>query len=196
MLKIGITGGIGSGKTTVCKIFELFDVPVYYADDASKELLLHDPFIKSKILTVFGEGVLGEDQFISRKKMAERVFENEKELNKLNEIMHPAVAKHFDNWLKKQKAFPYILKEAAIMFESNAYLQVDKVITVTAPVDIRVKRVMKRDGTKKEDILKRMNAQLSDEEKVKRSQFVIVNDNQKLVIPQVLALHSVFKNGL
>ncbi|HSH65105.1 MAG TPA: dephospho-CoA kinase [Bacteroidia bacterium] len=196
MLKIGITGGIGSGKTTVCKIFELLDVPVYYADDASKELLLHDPFIKSKILTVFGEGVLGEDQFISRKKMAERVFENEKELNKLNEIMHPAVAKHFDNWLKKQEAFPYILKEAAIMFESNAYLQVDKVITVTAPVDIRVKRVMKRDGTKKEDILKRMNAQLSDEEKVKRSQFVIVNDNQKLVIPQVLALHSVFKNGL
>lgn len=192
MLKIGITGGIGSGKTTVCRIFELLGTPVYYADEVSRELFASDPEIKSAILTLFGEGVLDEDNSLSRKKIAERVFGDEEQLKKLNSIIHPAVAKHFDRWLMQHSTFPYIIKEAAIMFESGAYLQMDKIITVTAPVDQRIARVMKRDRTSAEDIQRRMNAQLPEEERIKRSQFIIVNDEQKMVIPQVIELHQKF----
>lgn len=193
MLKIGITGGIGSGKTTVCRIFELLGVPIYYADDASKKLLVSDPEIKTKITAVFGEEVLDEQQRISRKKVAARVFGNESELKKLNAIMHPAVALHFESWLKQHTTQPYILKEAAIMFESGAYLQMDKVITVSAPEKLRIARVLNRDVTTKEEIQRRINAQLPEEERIKRSQYVIVNDEQQLVIPQVIKLHFIFK---
>jgi dephospho-CoA kinase len=149
MLKVGITGGIGSGKTTVSKLFELLGIPVYYADDASKKLLVTDPEIKKSILSVFGEGVLDEKQYISRKKVALLVFGNESQLEKLNAIMHPAVAVHFDSWLKEQAGKPYILKEAAIMFESGAYQQMDKIITVVAPEELRIARVLKRDAVQK-----------------------------------------------
>ncbi len=192
MLKIGITGGIGSGKTTVCKLFELLGTPVYYADDASKKLLIEDPEIKKSILTIFGEEVLDEDRFISRKKVAALVFGNDDNLKKLNAIMHPAVARHFDSWLKQYDTHPYVVKEAAIMFESGAYLQMDKIITVVAPEALRIARVMKRDMVQKKDIQQRMQAQLTDEEKIKRSQYVILNDEVQLVIPQVLELHKIF----
>lgn len=192
MLKIGITGGIGSGKTTVCRIFELLGTPVYYADEVSRELFASDPGIKSAILNLFGEGVLDKDNALSRKKIAERVFGDEEQLKKLNSIIHPAVAEHFDLWLMQHSTFPYIIKEAAIMFESGAYLQMDKIITVTAPVDQRIARVMKRDRTSAEAIQRRMNAQLPEEERIKRSQFIIVNDEQQLVIPQVIELHQKF----
>jgi dephospho-CoA kinase len=189
MLKIGITGGIGSGKTTVCRIFELLNVPIYYADEASKKLLVSDPGIKKEIVAVFGEEVLDEQQAISRKKIAERVFGNESELKKLNAIMHPAVALHFESWLKDHASQPYILKEAAIMFESGAYRQMDKIITVSAPEELRIARVLNRDVTTKEEIQRRIQAQLSEEERIKRSHYVIVNDEQQLVIPQVISLH-------
>jgi dephospho-CoA kinase len=192
MLKIGITGGIGSGKTTVCRIFELLGVPIYYADEASKKLLVTDPEIKKEIVAVFGEEVLDEQQTISRKKVAARVFGNESELKKLNAIMHPAVALHFESWLKGYVSQPYILKEAAIMFESGAYKQMDKIITVSAPEELRIARVLNRDVVTREEVQRRLHAQLSEEERIKRSQYVIVNDEQQLVIPQVMELHQLF----
>lgn len=192
MLKIGITGGIGSGKTTVCRIFELLDVPVYYADDASKHLLISDPLIKSKIIAAFGADVLDEHQSISRKKVGAVVFENKEQLQKLNSIMHPAVALDFEEWLQKHNQASYIIKEAAIMFESGAYLQMDKIVTVSAPEELRIARVMKRDGVSAEEIQQRMRAQLPEEERIKRSQFVIQNNEQQLVIPQVMNLHQEF----
>jgi dephospho-CoA kinase len=192
MLKIGITGGIGSGKTTVCRIFELLGVPIYYADEASKKLLVTDPEIKREIVAVFGEEVLDEQQTISRKKVAARVFGNESELKKLNAIMHPAVALHFESWLKGYVSQPYILKEAAIMFESGAYKQMDKIITVSAPEELRIARVLNRDVVTREEVQRRLHAQLSEEERIKRSQYVIVNDEQQLVIPQVMELHQLF----
>jgi dephospho-CoA kinase len=192
MLKIGITGGIGSGKTTVCRIFELLGVPIYYADEASKKLLVTDPEIKREIVAVFGEEVLDAQQTISRKKVAARVFGNESELKKLNAIMHPAVALHFESWLKGYVSQPYIVKEAAIMFESGAYKQMDKIITVSAPEELRIARVLNRDVVTREEVQRRLHAQLSEEERIKRSQYVIVNDEQQLVIPQVMELHQLF----
>jgi dephospho-CoA kinase len=193
MLKIGITGGIGSGKTTVCRIFELLGISIYYADEASKKLLVTDPEIKKEIVAVFGEEVLDDQQFISRKKVAARVFGNESELKKLNAIMHPAVALHFESWLKDQAGKPYILKEAAILFESGAYKQMDKIITVSAPEELRIARVLNRDVVTKEEVQRRISAQLSEEERIKRSDYVIVNDEEQLVIPQVMKLHQLFR---
>ena len=189
MIKIGITGGIGSGKTTVCKIFELLGVPVYYADEASRELLENDKEIKNKIVAVFGEEVLDDAGGIVRKKVANLVFENEAQLQKLNAIIHPAVGFHFEDWLKQHITAPYILKEAAILFESGAYKQMDKVISISAPSELRIDRVVKRDGVSKEEVEFRIKNQLTEEERIKRSQFVIVNDEEQLLIPQVIKIH-------
>ncbi|CAN5390179.1 dephospho-CoA kinase [soil metagenome] len=189
MLKIGITVGIGSGKTTVCKLCELLRIPVYYADIESKNILSSDVKVKQQVLSIFGNGVLNEQQRIDRKKLAELVFNDKKALEQLNGILHPAVGLHFENWVKKQTA-PYCLKEAAILFESGAYKQVDKVITVLAPLELKVSRAIKRGGITKEEVLARIENQLSDEEKAKRSDFTIINNEQELVIPQVLLLHT------
>lgn len=188
MLKLGITGGIGSGKTTVCRLFGLLGIPVYYADDESKKLLNEDQEVKEKVLAVFGKSILDNSGMIDRKKLAAIVFNNKEQLEKLNAILHPAVGLNFENWLKKQNT-PYILKEAAILFESGAYKQVDKVLTITAPLELKIQRTMKRDGVSKEEIERRMQLQMTDEEKVKRSDFIITNNEQELLIPQVLALH-------
>lgn len=189
MYKIGITGGIGSGKSTICKVFELLGVPVYYADVAARELLENDAEVKNKITAIFGKEVIDENGDIIRKKVASLVFGNENQLNKLNGIIHPAVALHFETWLKQRMAAPYILKEAAILFESGAYLQMDKIITVSAPVELRIARVVKRDTVSQEEVKQRMKNQLSEEERIKRAQFVIVNDEKQLVIPQIMELH-------
>jgi len=188
-LKLGITGGIGSGKTTVCKLFELLGIPVYYSDEESKKLLSEDATLKKQVVSLFGETVLDAEENIDRKKLASIVFNNKEQLEKLNAILHPAVGMHFEQWLTKQNA-PYILKEAAILFESGAYKQVDKVITVVAPLELKIQRTMKRDHATKEAVLSRISIQLSDEEKVKRSHFVIENDEQNLLIPQVLKIHA------
>lgn len=188
MLKIGITGGIGSGKTTVCRVFELLGIPVYNADDESKKILNSDKTAKESVIKLFGDSILNADGTIDRKKLGGLVFNKKEELEKLNAILHPAVGKHFDNWVKEQNA-PYCIKEAAILFESGAYKQVDKVIMIVAPLELKISRVIKRSGITKEEVLARINNQLSDEEKVKRADFIIENDEQKLLIPQVLKLH-------
>lgn len=192
MLKIGITGGIGSGKTTVCRVFEILGIPVYYADDESKKILDNDSFVKAAILELFGNKILDEKGTIDRKKLAAFVFSQKEALEKLNTIIHPAVRLHFESWMKKQNA-PYILKEAAILFESGAYKQVDKVILVTAPLELKLKRTMSRDNVSREEVLQRMHNQMSDGEKTKRSQYIINNDEQTLLILQVLRIHEDLK---
>lgn len=193
MLKLGITGGIGSGKTTVCRLFELLGIPVYYADDESKKLLDEDKLVKDQVIKTFGASIVNESGIIDRKKLAAIVFNNKEQLEKLNAILHPAVGQHFENWLKKQNT-AYILKEAAILFESGAYKQVDKVVTVVAPLELKIQRTMKRDGVSQEEVERRMQLQMTDEEKIKRSDFIITNNEQELLIPQVLALHNQLVN--
>lgn len=192
MLKIGITGGIGSGKSTASKMFATFGVPVYYSDDAAKELLATDAMIKDEIVNLLGTEVLDENNDLIRKKIADRVFNDEIELKKLNSIIHPAVVIHFNEWLKKHEAYPYILMESAILFESGAYLEMDKIITVTAPYELRMSRVIKRDSTSAEAAQRRMDAQISEKERIKRSQYVIVNDEVQPLHPQVTELHQHF----
>ncbi|MBK7183001.1 MAG: dephospho-CoA kinase [Bacteroidetes bacterium] len=188
MIKVGITGGIGSGKTTVCKLFELLGIAVYYSDDEAKKILDGDSTVKSELLKLLGPTILNEFEEIDRKKTASIVFSDTTKLASLNAIVHPAVARHFDEWCKNQSS-PYILKEAAILFESGANKQVDKTILVTAPLQLKLSRVMARDKTTETEVLKRMANQLPDEEKIKLSDFFIQNNEEDLLIPQVLLVH-------
>jgi dephospho-CoA kinase len=190
MIKIGITGGIGSGKSTVCKVFELLGVPVYYADNAAKELLENDSDVKDKIVTVFGREALDEKNAIDKKRLAAIVFNDKPKLEQLNAIVHPAVANNFNAWQKQNYTAPYLVKEAAILFESGAYKGVDRVITVVAPLEIKIARVMQRDKVDREQVEQRIKSQLSDEEKIERSQYVIYNDEQALLIPQIIKIHN------
>ena len=190
MKKVGITGGIGSGKTTVCKVFELLGVHVFYSDDESKKLLFNDADIKRKILEAFGDAVLSASGFVDRKLLSSVVFNNKEKLEQLNAILHPAVGHRFEQWVEENKQHPYIIKEAAILFESGAYKQVDMVITVTAPVSLKIQRAMKRDNITMEQVEQRILNQMSDEDKMARSQFVVHNDEHHLLIPQILKIHS------
>lgn len=187
MLKIGITGGIGSGKTTVCRLFELLGVSVYYADVRAKILMQTDADLIEGIKTVFGSGVY-TGKTLNRALLGSIVFNNAERLQQLNELVHPAVFRDFDIWSLEQKGL-YVLKEAAILFESGSSKDCAYTILVKSPVHLRTSRVMLRDGISKEDVIKRMDKQMSDEEKEKLASFVILNDETQLVIPQVLALH-------
>jgi dephospho-CoA kinase len=187
MLKIGITGGIGSGKTTVCKMFETLGVPVYYADLEAKKIIDTDD-TQAEIVKLFGTSILNSENKIDRKKMADLVFNDKNKLEQLNKVVHPAVAKHFDNWANSQHSV-YVLKEAAILFESGSNKQVDKVIVVTAPLELRIKRVCDRDKVSPQEVLNRINNQMSDVEKIKLADFIVVNDEKELLIPQILAIH-------
>lgn len=190
MLKIGLTGGIGSGKTTVARIFELLDVPVYYADAASKRLYHTDPEMKSLIMQQFGEHVYHNGQ-INRHALAEIVFKDPAKLQELNAIVHPRTIHDAEEWMRRQEA-PYAIKEAALIFESGSASSLDYVIGVSAPLHYRMNRVMDRDGVSKEEFLRRANRQIDEEIKMKLCDFVIVNNDQEMVIPQVLELHDKF----
>ena len=192
MLKIGITGNMGSGKTTVSKLFELMGIPVFYADEAAKSIMVTDEVLIKEIKTAFGPEAYFDNGALNRKHIAGIVFNNNAQLARLNSLVHPAVFRAFDSWVKQVKGVPYILKEAALLFESDSYKLCDKTIMVTAPLDIRVKRVMLRDGLSEEEILKREANQFTEEKKTGLSDFVIKNDNAELVIPQVLKLHELF----
>jgi len=187
MLKIGLTGGIGSGKSMITRIFTSLGVPVYSADDEAKKLLLEEG-IKKEIVSALGADVLDENGEVDRRKTAEKVFTDEKLLKKLNAIIHPAVKNHFENWAKKQST-KYILKEAAILFESGANEGLDEVIAISSPEHLRIKRVMQRDTISEEQVRARMRNQWSDEEKVKRATHIIVNDEVQLIMPQILKIH-------
>jgi dephospho-CoA kinase len=187
MLKVGLTGGIGSGKTTVAKIFELLGVPVYYADDASKRLYQTDKDLIAALKKHFGEDVYTGDQ-LERTKLAAIVFNDPKKLELLNELVHPPTIKDAAAWMQAQST-PYVIKEAALLFESGSAGNLDYVIAIKAPEHLRLKRAMDRDNTSREEVKKRMHRQISETIKMKLSDFVIVNDELEMVIPQVLKLH-------
>lgn len=184
---IGVTGGIGSGKTTVCKWFESHSVPVYYADDQAKWLMEHEVKLVQNIKQVFGEDMYQENK-LNRIKLAGIVFQDKEKLQVLNSLVHPAVFAHFEEWKEQYRHLPFILKEAALMYESNSYLQTDKMIMVYAPVSVRISRVCKRDNTTPEAVLSRMEKQLSDDEKIHKSHFTVYNDGIHNLYSQLEAL--------
>jgi len=194
MLKIGLTGGIGSGKTTIAKIFETLGVPVFYADDAAKKLMNTDEDIKKSIIKNFGKESYKNNE-LDRKYIASIVFNDKEKLQLLNSLTHPATIKDSEKWVKKQTA-PYIIREAALLFESGANKKLDYVIGVYAPQHIRVKRVMDRDHSSAEEVMKRISRQLEEEEKMKLCDFVITNNDQELVLPQVIALDKKFRENV
>lgn len=188
MLRIGITGGMGSGKTMVCHIFETLGVPVYYADDRGKYLLQHNEAVKRMVRAEFGRGMYNDKEEFDRMAMAAMVFKDSAKLRALEAIVHPAVQKDFEDWAHAQHS-PYILKEAALLFESGSYKALNKIITVYAPVEIRVQRVVTRDKSTPEKVMQRIEKQWADEKKKELSDFTIVNDERQAVLPQVLHLH-------
>jgi dephospho-CoA kinase len=192
MLKIGITGGIGSGKTTVCKVFELLGIPVFYADHVAKSIMQTDLQLKNEILIAFGPQSYSIDGLLNRSYISSIVFKDEAQLNKLNSIVHPAVFRAFDQWIANHSGAPYILKEAALLFESESYKMCDLSILVISPEDIRIRRVIARDHISKDEIMLRMKRQFTDEQKMKLADHMIINDESRLLIPQILSLHQQF----
>jgi dephospho-CoA kinase len=190
MLKIGITGGIGSGKSTVAKVFEILGVPVFYADQQAKSLMHTDELLVSGIKDNFGQEAYSDNQ-LNRKYIADIVFNNQAELAKLNSLVHPAVFRAFDVWVDAQKA-PYVLKEAALLFESGSYKLCDKTILVTAPEKLKILRVMHRDSITEELVKARINKQWTEEQGIDLADYKIINDEEQLLIPQVLQLHEQF----
>jgi dephospho-CoA kinase len=190
LLKIGLTGGIGSGKTTVAKIFEVLGIPVFYADDAAKKVMNTDKGLREKIILHFGEASYNSDG-LNRSHLSEIVFNDPEKLALLNSIVHPVTIADADKWMQ-QKTTPYIIKEAALMFESDAYKHVDYVIGVSAPEALRMQRSMERDNITAEAVKARMSKQMDEAEKMSRCDFVIQNDEEQLLIQQVLKLHEHF----
>lgn len=192
MFKVGITGNIGSGKTTVCKIFEVLGIPVFYADDAAKDVMVTDAELIAGIKQAFGNEAYFDDQALNRKHIAGIVFNDKEQLAKLNSLVHPAVFRAFDQWVLHQKNAPYVLKEAAILFESGSYKKCDRAIMVTAPLTLRIKRVTTRDGIAADEVKSRNDRQFTEEKKLALADDVIINDDTQLVIPQVLKLHELY----
>ena len=192
MIKVGITGGIGSGKSTACRVFATLGVPVFYADTTAKQLMNTDPELRENLIRLFGAVVYLPDQTIDRKYLAGIVFNNASLLDALNKAVHPAVRKAFDQWCQKQDS-PYILHEAAILFESGFYKMMDKTIMVYTNENERIDRVMKRDNLSREMVLLRMKNQWKDEEKIKLADFVIGNNDRELIIPQIVEIDQILK---
>ena len=189
-LKIGLTGGIGSGKTTIAKIFELLGIPVYYADAASKRLYHTNKELKENLKKHFGEDIYINDQ-LNRSKLASLVFNDPVKLELLNSLVHPPTIKDAEEWMQKQTS-PYIIKEAALLFEAGSSKGLDYIIGVSAPQHLRIKLVMDRENINREQVIERMQRQIDEEIKMMLCDFVIKNDEQEMVIPQVLALHKKF----
>lgn len=188
MLKIGITGNIGSGKTTVSKVFELLGVPVFYADEQAKGVMVRDAELIAGIKKDFGNESYFEDGTLNRKHLAAIVFNDDAQLAILNSWVHPAVFRAFDEWVVLQNA-PYVMKESAILFESDSYKKCDRSIMVSAPLELRLSRITQRDGIPREAAEARNAKQFPEEKKIALANDVIVNDGSQLVIPQVLKLH-------
>jgi len=188
MLAIGVTGGFGSGKTLVCKIFACFGIPVYYSDEQAHMLTEKDPAILKSIGEAFGPGLIDSGR-LDRGALADIVFRDRKALERLNAIIHPAVRRDVEAWMDRQKGVPYIIQETAILFESGAYNRMDGIISVSAPLETRINRVMKRDGIARQQVIDRINSQLDQSEMDKRADVVIHNDGEKMLIPQIVEIH-------
>lgn len=189
---IGLTGGIGSGKTTVARQFESFGIPIYIADEEAKKIM-ELPDVIENIKTVFGNEIF-DNAKLNRQKLAKIVFNDKDKLQELNKIVHPKVKSHFDNWLIENKSAPIVIKETALLFETGSELNFDSIITVTAPLAIRVQRVIERDKIDNEAVLNRINNQISDEIKIAKSNFVIHNDNLESLTKQVKNIYNQLLN--
>jgi dephospho-CoA kinase len=187
MYKVGITGGIGSGKTTVSKVFETWGIPVYYADLEAKKLVETDSALKSEIIQAFGEDAY-KNGIYQRQYMASIVFDSPEKRKQLNALIHPATIRHAARWMELQNS-PYTIKEAALIFESSSEKQLDFIIGVTASVETRIRRVIQRDKIDRDAVLARIQSQMNEEEKMSRCDAVLINDSEALLLPQIERLH-------
>lgn len=192
MLRVGITGGIGSGKSTVCRIFEQLNVPVFHADDEAKLLYQNSEMLRNALKKRFGENVY-KNNVLNREYLAGLVFNNPQALSDLNALVHPLVNEQFEQWCSQHSDSPYILKEAAILFESGSASGLDFVIGVIAPAEVRIQRTMARDGISREAVQKRIDNQMNQDELSALCDFAITNDGNTELIPQVLKLHKRLK---
>lgn len=190
MTIVGITGGIGSGKSVACSVFQHLGIPVYDADSAVHHLYENSPELIEKIKKEISEDVIDKNGKLIRKKLGEIVFNDESKLKKLNAIVHPLVKTDFEKWVSKNKGYPYLIKEAAILFESGANEGCDKVIVVYSPVELRITRIRERDHKSRADVEQIISKQIDEDELIKKSDFVIVNDEKKMMIPQILKIHA------
>lgn len=194
MIQVGITGGIGSGKSTISEIFSLCGVPVYIADKESKKLTNSSPIIREKLIKNFGDTIYANG-VLNKSLLASYIFGDKNNLELVNSIIHPEVEKDYLNWVVNNKKYNIVAKEAAILFESGFQKFVDKVIMVYTPLEMRIERTMKRDGISREKVLERINNQMSDEKKIKLSDFVIVNDGTESLIGQVISILNQLKQA-
>ncbi len=194
MLKVGITGGIGSGKSTVCNILRNLGVPIFYSDVEGRAVLNEDRSLIAHVIKNFGKDMYDNHGQLDRKRMASLVFNNPNALEKLTALVHPKVNKRFDEWVLQHERKPYVVKEAAILFESGSYHDLDKIINVSAPKEVRKQRVVKRDASSIEDVERRMRFQYTDEERNRLADFIILNENREDLLPQVMELHEFFLN--
>jgi dephospho-CoA kinase len=194
MLIIGLTGGIGSGKTTVAQIFEILGIPVYYADEEAKRIMNEDETIRTKLISLFGNEAYSNG-VLNRQHISSIVFKDKEKLHRLNAIVHPVTIADSDRWSQAQTT-PYAIKEAALIFESGSGKQLDYVIGVSAPLELRIQRVVNRDNISKQEVERRIQNQMPEEEKMKLCDFIIFNDEAQLMIPQVLKLHEKLVQGL
>lgn len=190
---IGLTGGIGSGKSTVAKLFEIIGCPVFYSDEVAKEIYF-DKTVKPQIIALLGKEAYLSETEIDKKYIGSKIFSDTNLLHKLNSVIHPAVIERSKQFVKKHKG-KLIIKETALLFEAKLEAQVDKIILVAANDELRIKRVMQRDGLSKEEVLSKIKAQLPQEEKIAKSDFVIYNNEENFLITQVLAIYSNLKNA-
>ena len=188
-MKIGITGGIGSGKTTACKVFEVLGIPVFYADTVAKELMHTDILLKKELISAFGPNSYFPNGELNRKYISGIVFKDETQLQILNKLVHPAVFRAFDQWVLNQRNAPYVLKEAALLFESGSSQMFDYNILVKSPEAIKIQRIIQRDHITESEVRLRMNKQLPDEEKEKLADFILYNNEEQLLVTQILTLH-------
>lgn len=193
-MKVGITGGIGSGKTTVCKIFESLGIPIYYSDERAKALMVDNEEVKSNIKRLFGENAYEKSGALNRKYIGGIVFNDKSLLEKLNSIVHPAVHKDVELWHSNQTHASYTIREAALLVENGSYKLLDKLIVVAAPEETRVERVMKRDQVAAEEVRLRMSKQLPQSVKIDKADFIINNDGFHFLIPQVMEIHRILTN--
>lgn len=188
MIKVGLTGGIGSGKTYVASFFRQLNIPVYNSDMRAKTLMNTSNEIKKKLVQLFGADIYNKNE-LNRQKIAQIIFNDKQKLEQVNSIVHPVVQADFEHWVTEHSQSKYILKEAAILIESGAYNQLDKIIVVYAPDPLRVKRVMQRDGMTEDQVKARINKQMPQEEKLSYADFVITNDGTQIVKEQVAKIH-------
>lgn len=186
---VGVTGGIGSGKSTVCQVFSILGIPIYSADERAKWLMTNDSGLKKELVSKFGESSYLPDGTLNRAFLAETVFSDPEKVATINSLVHPAVGRDFAQWAEAQKS-PYVIKEAALLFETGSADQLDVVINVSSPLKIRMARVLLRDPHRSEEQVNHIiNQQMPDEEKNEKADFVIKNSENKMVIPQVLEIH-------